>query len=157
TPAVPSIATIRVAEGADRCTANSRPNRPSSATRPANPVTAGGSWAGTLPAAPPPGPFQQPTGRRARAVQRPIQALCVPRDKLPGYGMLIATTNYSSAPYEITAAGCPSGTRAIGGGASVDNPDGHVGLQLSRLAGGLDLARASGRADDGYTGVWRVK
>jgi hypothetical protein len=71
-------------------------------------------------------------------------------------------STYSSSVFKSAEARCPGGTVAFGSGAQVGtnylvDHNGLVGLQLSRVSGPLDIARATAREDvTGTTRNWLV-
>ena len=78
-------------------------------------------------------------------------------DELDNYSIVSAGTTESSSVFKQAIADCPGSTLAVGGGAAITNGDHQVGLQLSRLAGPLDIARATGREDaNGFALDWSV-
>jgi hypothetical protein len=89
-----------------------------------------------------------------------VYAICANSSALSRYEIVYHFEDPSSATFKTTAAHCPSGTVAFGAGAGLisDPPGspspGRVGLQLVRTSGPLDITRAAGRADSGYTGRW---
>jgi hypothetical protein len=86
-----------------------------------------------------------------------VYALCADVDELDNYSIVSGSTTQSSSVFKQAIADCPGSTLAIGGGAAITNGDHQVGLQLSRLAGPLDIARATGREDaDGFALDWGV-
>ena len=60
-----------------------------------------------------------------------------------------------SARFKTALARCPSGTVAYGTGAAVPSI-GRIGLQMTRTSGPLDISRATGRADNNYSGSWTL-
>ncbi|RKN38678.1 hypothetical protein [Micromonospora endolithica] len=84
-------------------------------------------------------------------------AICAPATSVPGYAIVAQGSGYSSVSPRSTAAGCPSGQRVIGSGASIAGGGlGRVGLQMSRASGPLDIARAAAAEDGAYSGNWQV-
>jgi hypothetical protein len=57
--------------------------------------------------------------------------------------------------FKTAKATCPAGTVAYGSGALVPS-NGRIGLQMNRTSGPLDISRATGRADNAYTGSWTL-
>ena len=86
-----------------------------------------------------------------------VYAICADVDQLDNYSVVSASTTQTSTVFKEAIADCPGSTLAIGGGAAITNGDHQVGLQLSRLAGPLDIARATGREDaNGFALDWGV-
>jgi hypothetical protein len=86
-----------------------------------------------------------------------VYAICADVDELDNYSIVSAATTETSTGFKQATVDCPGSTLAIGGGAAITNANNQVGLQLSRLASALDIARATGREDaDGYALSWGV-
>jgi hypothetical protein len=86
-------------------------------------------------------------------------ALCAPQGALTGYEIVSAPSEWSTGSHKEAAAGCPSGKKVLGTGASVlggvfgRSP----GLQMSRASGPLDLARAAAALEATVsTASWQV-
>ncbi|MFI5915977.1 hypothetical protein [Dactylosporangium sp. NPDC051541] len=86
-----------------------------------------------------------------------VYAFCADTHQLANYSIVSAGTSTDSTAFKQAIAYCPGSTLAIGGGAAISDGDHQVGLQLSRLAAPLDIARATGREDrDGFALDWKV-
>lgn len=87
-------------------------------------------------------------------------AVCADKDALDDYEIVHGSA-FGPGPFQKTAAVCPSGTVAYGSGAEVRAPfdaQGHIGLQLTRTSGPLDISRATGREDAvGVPGNWTLE
>ncbi|WP_433202716.1 hypothetical protein ACQP00_32850 [Dactylosporangium sp. CS-047395] len=100
---------------------------------------------------------EEPDTGYASEWQFVVYALCADADELDGYSVVSGSTSESSSAFKQATADCPGATLAIGGGAAISNGDHQVGLQLSRLAAPLDIARATGREDaNGFALNWSV-
>jgi hypothetical protein len=64
----------------------------------------------------------------------------------------------STTARQTIAAPCPSGMRALGAGARINNPGDHeVGLQVARASGTGDIVRAQAHEDaNGYDRSWSL-
>lgn len=85
-------------------------------------------------------------------------ALCADASSLRGWNINEASTVRSSRSVQATAVGCDnSGQRVIGTGAAIRFGSGKVGLQVARMSGPGDIARAQGHENPyGYSGGWSV-
>jgi hypothetical protein len=91
-----------------------------------------------------------------------LQAYALCAAPLPGLELSWRSTgSFSAQKFQHAEAPCPAGKRVTGAGGLIafapgqNNPSGHVGLQLSRASGPLDIARTTARADD-YNGTWEL-
>lgn len=86
-----------------------------------------------------------------------VQAYALCADPVAGMRIVSTATASSSTAVQATSAVCPGGTRALGSGASITNPQAQVALQVARASGPGDIVRAQAREDaDGYSGSWSV-
>ena len=88
-------------------------------------------------------------------------AICADSSALRQYEVRTRPSSSSSNTFQTAQVSCLAGTVAYGAGAQIlpdtgDNVHGHVGLQLNRTSGRLDIARATAR-EDVYTENWRVE
>lgn len=85
-------------------------------------------------------------------------AMCADAGSVSNIDIKVAATDASSDPVQATAAVCPSGQRALGSGARINNQSGHqVGLQVARASGTGDITRAQAHEDaDGFLGNWNL-
>jgi hypothetical protein len=69
--------------------------------------------------------------------------------------IVTASTGYSSSPVKSITAACPKGFAVWGTGAVINPVNGQVVLQVARVSGPGDIARAQAHEDvDGYSGNW---
>jgi hypothetical protein len=84
-------------------------------------------------------------------------ALCAPLSGLPGYQVVTSPAAFTTGTFQSRSRACEGGRKVIGTGAAVANGGRHVGLQLNRASGPLDISRATARVDtDEYDRSWTV-
>lgn len=82
-------------------------------------------------------------------------AVCANRKALGDKYTIVPGHTNGSARFKTALARCPAGTVAYGTGAAVPS-NGRIGLQMTRTSSPLDISRATGRADNNYSGSWAL-
>jgi hypothetical protein len=84
-------------------------------------------------------------------------AICAPQYQVPGYQIVGRSAwTQTDSPFLQVTESCPDDQLVIGTGAAVYESDRHVGLQLNRSSGPMDISRATAREDDGYEPGWAL-
>lgn len=84
-----------------------------------------------------------------------VRATAVCANPLPGYSIVSDTSAFTQGFSRSALASCPTGTPAIGGGASLSNGFGQISITDLHVSGGSASVRAIDD-EDGYSGSWSV-